>query len=76
MVSAKRQIVTQGVHHQGLRELGTSLQPHARDTETLQLVTWKAKRVRQNTSPGAKIGLLKSFFERENAWPGVFPFKE
>ena len=67
MVSSDRQIAEQGVHHQDLRELGTPLQPHPKDTKTLQLVTWKAKRVRQNTSPGTKNGLLKLFFEWENA---------
>ena len=56
MVSSKRQVVTQGVHHQGLRELGTSLQPHPKDTKTLQLVIWKTKRVRQNMSPSPRTG--------------------
>ena len=58
-----------------MRELGASLQPHLKGTETLQLVTWRAKRVRQNMPPGTQNRLLKLFFERENAWPGVFPLQ-
>ena len=58
-----------------MRELGTSLQPHPKDTKTLQLVIWRAKRVRQNMPPGTKNRRLKLFFERENAWPGVFPLQ-
>ena len=54
MVSSDRQIATQGVHHQSLRELGTSLQPHPKGTKALQLVIWKTKRVRQNMSPSTK----------------------
>ena len=56
MVSSDRQIATQGAHHQNLRELGTSLQPHPKDTKALQLVIWKTKRVRQNMSPSMRTG--------------------
>ena len=56
MVSSEGQIATQGVHHQNLRELGTSPQPHPKDTKTLQLVIWKTKRVRQNMSPSTRTG--------------------
>ena len=56
MVSSDRQIATQGVHHQNLRELGTPLQPHPKDTKTLQLVIWKTKQVRQNMPPTTRTG--------------------
>ena len=56
MVRSDRQIATQGAHHQNLRKLGTSLQPHPKDTKTLQLVIWKTKRVRQDMSPSTRTG--------------------
>ena len=56
MVRSDRQIATRGVHHQNLRELGASLQPHPKDTKTLQFVIWKTKRVRQNMSPSPRTG--------------------
>ena len=55
-VSSDRQIATQSVHHQNLRELGTPLQPHPKDTKTLQLVIWKTKQVRQNMPPTTRTG--------------------
>ena len=68
MVKSDRQIATQGVHHQSLRELGTSLQPHPKDTKTLQLVIWKTKGVRQNMSPSTKTGFRN--YSLEGKTPG------